>query len=311
MKKVRMIALFLTLAMMLSLCAAAAGKDVLTDRERAINVLLQSGWTMEEIDDLLTDEAILAYKDALPVEVSEKKYYRVTEEAVYEITAEECQTQLEAIEQVENQNTEPGVAPMAVIPDDGYGETEVTTTDGYLTYYVMAHNVGNGHYVLSARYEWLKDPRNRKIDIFGLGHSEQLTQVGNATNVYYIYKCDVLEKINTNIRQYTLEDTSPNEIFVDDGGTVVKQQLMVDVVNPMEDNTNYVYASHHRGYIQYEVEVNSDSATAFSIQAEYYHQEWLVTLSPGISYPLGGTLSLSSGTGFKRMSPNPYLSFEK
>ena len=67
-----MIALLLTLAMMFSLCAAAAPEAEMytkADRERAIHVLLQSGWTMEEIDDLLTDEAILAYKDALSVEV--------------------------------------------------------------------------------------------------------------------------------------------------------------------------------------------------------------------------------------------------
>lgn len=33
-------------------------------------------------------------------------------------------------------------------------------------------------------------------------------------------------------------------------------------------------------------------------------------VSPSISYPAGGSIGVSSASKFKRMSPNPYLSFE-
>lgn len=294
----RVIILTLCLSMMIgNISYASAAVQRTSDIERAINVLLQSGWTREEIDDLLTEEALLEYKDAQPAVAFEQKYFRVTDEGAYEITEDECELQLQQVAAMES-----GIAPCL----SGYKRDELTTTDGYLTYFVAANTTDKkDEYTISARFEWLKNPWNRKEDVFALGHAQELTQLDRS--VYYIYKADITTTIGITRSTYTQEYPTPTSIYVRDGGTVVTIKLEGDAATT--NGGPSVTASNHRGYMHYRVKLNRPSAPITSIYAEYLHQESIFSVSPSISFPAGASVSVAPSTKFKRMSPNPYLSF--
>lgn len=282
-------------------CIYASAEDNSNEIERAKNVLLQSGWTIEEINDFLTEEALLEYKDAQPAVVSEKKYFKVSEDAVQEVTKEECE---EAVAEIKENNM---VSPASYIPGGGVDSDEVVTTDGYMEYYVSAYNVGeNGEYILSARYEWLISPFFTDIDVFGLGHDTNLTQLSDH-DVYYVYKVDGMFTTGLTTSYFTDEYTVPDGINIDDGGTVVKQDLSTHAVTTTSYGTTFF---NHRGFIQYRVRLNNFNVNTVAVYAEYLHQQHILSVSPSISYPAGGSIGVSSESKFKRMSPNPYLSFE-
>ncbi len=294
------ISLLLCIGMLLSFnCPHVSAEDNSDEIARATNVLIQSGWTQEEIDDLLTEEALLEYKDAQPAVVSEKKYFKVSTDTVEEVTEEECDVAVAEILELK-ENTEVSVA--AVIPGGQTVSDEVVTTDGYMEYYVSAYNVGNGQYILSARYEWLTEPFYTDEDVFGLGHDTNLTQLSEY-DVYYVYKVDGRSVNGLTIIEFTDEHTVPDGINIDNGGTVVKQDLTTNVLG----GTSFF---NHRGFIQYRVKVNNPNVTTVAIYAEYLHQQHVFSVSPSISYPAGASIGVTSANKFKRMSPNPYLSFD-
>ena len=261
-------------------------------RQKAIDFLLSAGWTMERIDDLLTEEALLEYADAKSVISSEKKYFKVTDEDSVAITESEC---MNAVAAIENANS--GVSVCAG------GDTiinEITTTDGYLTYFVEVYSFGDGTYMLSGRYEWLITPQNRRIDVFAVNHSNHLVQLSNSSEVYYVYKADHYSAPGT---LSTSETHTPDEMFIDvNAGTAVKQKLL-----------GSLYASfiNHRGYLQYKVKFGNLYDTDAAVNAEYLHQQGLYEVNPSLSYPAGLSIGVSHSTFFKRMSPNPYLSFSR
>jgi len=227
----RVIILTLCLSMMIgNISYASAAVQRTSDIERAINVLLQSGWTREEIDDLLTEEALLEYKDAQPAVAFEQKYFRVTDEGAYEITEDECELQLQQVAAMES-----GIAPCL----SGYKRDELT---------------------------------------IGITRST-----------------------------YTQEYPTPTSIYTKDGGTAVTIKLEGDAATT--NGGPSVTASNHRGCMHYRVKLNRPSAPITSIYAEYLHQESIVSVSPSISFPAGASVSVAPSTKFKRMSPNPYLSF--
>ena len=277
------VCLFLSVVFLFGMSFSVFAENISAKRQKAISFLLNAGWTIEEIYDLLSDEAIIEFADAKAVVSSDKKYFRVTEEESIAITEEECMEAVNAI-----QNTANGISVCAAGDEI---KDEVTTTDGYLTYYVEVYSIGNGEYMVGGRFEWLKTPLNTKIDVFAVSHDYQLTQVGNAADVYYIYKADY---------GITRETTVPDEMYINIyNGTAVKQKLFGE---------NDIIYSNHRGYLQYKVQSNNTGATMFAVSAEYLHQQGLFSVSPSLSFN-GMSVGVSYSTFFKRMSPNPYLSF--
>lgn len=267
------------------------------EKDKAINVLLQAGWTMEDINDLLSDEALMAFKDVKNIVASDKKYLKIVDDEIVEITEDQCMQELSTINPIE----QCAVNTLSFVPGDEI-INEVTTTDGYLTYYVNVYYVGGVEYILQARYEWLKKPFCTFIDVFGLGHDVNLTQPEGASGVYYVYKADWYDQYG-NKASDPYETYTPTTINCDPGGTVVTQDLQND------SSLAQMTFANHRAYMQYNVVVNSDAATYVSVYAEYLHQENAVSLSPSVSYPAGASISVSFEFVFKRMSPNPYLAF--
>ena len=309
--KKKLLSMILSVSMCLSICGgvSAAAVDIEDMRSRAIDVLVASGWNEEEIEDLIPEDALLEYADALPAVASQEIYVKVGvddngETFVEEMSPSECIAEAAEVKQQRDVAVQQQLLGVSTLAD----KDEVTTDDGYMVYYVQALPSASDSdvYILSARYEWLVEPSDRDIDVFGLGHSSQLDQLGSSSDVYYRYKADVY--MVTAGQRYLAEYyevEEPTGINVDNGGTVVKQDLY--------DNTSgmgyVVKAENHRGYIQYQAEVNSTTATRVSVYAEYLRQEAFFSVSPSISYPLGASISVSDEDKFVRLSPNPYLSF--
>lgn len=279
----------LSIAFVCGISLSVYAENISIRRQRAISFLLNAGWTSNEINDLLSDKALLEFAEAKSVVSSDQKYFRITEEDSIVITEEECKNAINTIE-----NAEKGVSVCAggdTIIDD------ITTTDGYLTYYVEVYSFGGGEYMISGRYEWLKAPLNTKIDVFSVSHDYQLTQLGNAADVYYVYKADYAITPGNYI---TTEISTPDEMYISiHNGTAVKQKLL--------GATDIIY-SNHRGYLQYRACSNNTGATMFAVSAEYLHQQGMFSVSPSLSFD-GMSVGVSYSTFFKRMSPNPYLSF--
>lgn len=294
MKKI--ICIFMTFFMIVGLVFPVFGAEsTAIKRERAISFLLNAGWTEEDIYDLLSDEALLEFADAKAVVASEKKYYKVTEEENIEISETECMEAVNTINAMTN-------CTVSVCSGGDTYIDDVTTSDGYLTYYVELYDFGNGDYMLSGRFEWLISPTNRREDVFGVGHDGYLTQYSDYP-VYYIYKYEYTIGGSSPV---THEITTPTGINIDTYGTVIKQDLQNDstAMNIVEQAVN------HRGYLQYKVFVNNTSAIGFSVNAQYFHQQGVWSVSPSISYPEALSVGISYSTFFKQMSPNPYLSIK-
>ena len=264
--------------------------------KKAISVLTNAGWEENDIYDMLSEEEILTYADVESVVTSEKKYYKVSDTQTTEISENQCHYEINKIKKDFIANLTPqnsGISVCSMVIGDTVKD-ETKTTDGYFTYYVQAYRKGSVTFILSARYEWLISPKNRKIDVFGLGHDTNLTKNISSSDVHYVYKADI-----TNLADgttYTYQTTNADEMKVGIGGVVVKQKLNSDPT-----------AVNHRGYLRYDAVKNNSTATAFEIFAEYYHQQTTIQVSPVISFPSGGSISVSPSESFKFMSPNPHV----
>lgn len=183
-----------------------------------------------------------------------------------------------------------------------YIKNELTTSDGYMTYYVQAYNGGNGNFVLSARYEWLIAPAITRTDVFGLGHGSSLVQTSNVT---YAFKADILSGYPGNYSQFTYSTSTPTSTYTDSYGSAVNQDL-VDAVY----SADYMYVpSNQRGFIQYNASFNNASTQSSSAFAKYIHQTVGVSINPSVTFGANGGMSLAAGltSYFKTMSPNPYM----
>lgn len=302
--KYKIVSIYLVLTVTLNLFIINISATAHTSqRESAINVLHSSGWEQEEIDRIFTEKALLAYADTTLVATSEK-YYRVIEDENIEISKQYCIQEVEKVKAEREQQLMSYVIDGTLLDKD-----EIKTSDGYLKYSVKVYKQNNvtGRYIVVGEYTWLIPPKNEKIDVFGVGHSSQLTQVGKSQDVYYTYSADIYlwtshgKKLD---EEYTTH--TPTKIAVDDGGTVVSQQL-----KQSSSGEGYSYdVENHHGVIQYEVDINNAGTLSVSVFAEYLHQESAITISPSISFPApGGSISVTPQQIFKRMSPNPYLQF--
>ncbi len=272
--------------------AEGADKDKL---KRGRAVLLNSGWTDEEIDDLLDEKAIAVY-DGAELVSSQERYYKVSESEensgkdskVVELTKEQCLSQCELL----------GVNELV---DDDIHETY----DGYLKYTLTAHYIGDEKYVLLARYQWLKTPYFRNTDIFSLSYDTNLTMLGDEP-LNYAYKADMFHTWKD--ERYTHVERQPTELFKDAGGVVVKQDLMNDM-NANPDLLVEMKAYNHRGYLQYTVGLNKADVKRLAAFADYRHLQTNYGISAGVSIPEGGSLSVTPSDYYKRMSPNARIDF--
>lgn len=275
--------------------------------KRATAFLLSNGWTKYDIDDLLTDEALLVYADAISLVSSEHMYYKVTETEAIRVTESQFNDGVAEGKQIEAQNlktlkkaasTEATLAVNTVSPT-------IRTSNGWLECYVQSVDIGGGKYAIGYHYEWLIQPPHTKIDVFGLGHSTTLTKTNDP--VYYIYKAK-FAAYDVNFQYlgtFSQETQTPTLKNIDSGGIAFGQDLYDDDMG-MFGGVDYF---DHKGYIQCNAVSNNTSNTQASISGEYKHQSSVFSITPSISYPLGIGLTVSSSSSFTTLSPNPYLAF--
>lgn len=304
MLKKRILPLFLTLVIILN-CGFYANAASDDDIAKATRVLLQSGWTQEDIDDLLTEEALLEFANTEAV-CSQEKYYRVKDDSeVEEISEEQCEREIAQIDMIENIGG--SVSPLSTIPVGT--TTETSGGNSYVKLNLYAYNAGNREYVLSARFEWLKSPVCRSRDVFGLGYGNTLNQKGTNNDVYYVFKANCKEVDSINHTTKVVGEkviTSPTTKNVDTGGTVITQDLLVDKIN--EPGVSLLY-TNQKGYLQYRAEVNNKYATSASIYARYYHREKKLSGSISVSIKPELGISITPSTDYNQITNNPYLSF--
>lgn len=297
----KFLCLSLVLAIFINVGSFALASDI-SDKQKATNFLLNSGWTQEDIDDLLTDEALLVYADAISSSVSEKKYYRVTEDEVIEISKNECNAGVTEAKSIINKNHK----LLTNQPSVNTVSPTVTTYDGYMESYVQVVHLGGKKYAIGSRFEWLIEPTQRRIDVFGVGHDGSV--VKNNDPVYFIYKADK-KKINRQTEAISSAGTSstqsPASMCPDSGGVGVG----IDLYDSYSDANYAYYYENSRGYLQYNILLNDSSCSYFYVYSKYMHQQKLWSVTPTISFPLSGGLSVSSSNHFKLMTPNPDLTY--
>lgn len=271
-----------------------------SEYQRGLAVLRSAGWSDEDISDLLTYDVVCSYAGLKLVDTNQT-YYRVTENSSEPITKEECLADLTASDSaLYIPNGNPMISPLA------HGDTwknEITTTDGYITYFIQVYDAGSGIYVISGRYEWLAVPGTTLTDIFAIGCEQHLQPNGpigsEELGLYYIYKYDAL-KING---RFTYEETTPDTINIDGKGIAVSQKLASpEFRQPVTD---------HRGFLQYKAIIDSTSSfgSTTNASAYYIHQKKSVSITPSIDFTGIISASINLGTKYQLMSPNPYVLF--
>lgn len=296
----KILSLVMVILMFYSLSTVQIFAYTQTDVALGRQVLLDSGWSPEEIDDLLTDEVVANYANATSVGY-EKKFYRIGEDSVIEITEEECNEDInniahqifDEVEMIGNGS----VAAPCLAPGTDKKDEEITE-DGYFTSYVRVYAYGGGDFMLQARFEWLITPSNRKLDVFALRNSISLLP-GDRDDIYYVYKADVTNYLPSS--QYTATIENPDSMFTDDNGVVITQDLIDDSVLST--------ATNHRGYVEYPASIANSNALRAAAYSYYYHQETTFEVTPSISFD-GPSVTVTPTTKFKFMEPNTYVQFE-
>ena len=276
---------------------------------KAKSNLISAGWTEEEIEDLMDEKALADFVDIEKVVSSEKKYYKVTENSIVQISELQCFSDIACInnENISSEETtlQPPSDSVTYNPVD-YEKDTVNTSDGYFTYYIQVFSRGDGIYVVSGRYQWLISPANRKTDVFSVNVGDGLKVLsGSAANLNYVYKADIVVTTGYTTDSYTYENTSTDNLVRAEHYIAASQKLEATVTSSASAS---VTANNHRGYIQYRAQYSDTSVTLLSAQANYFHQQSAVEFTPSISLN-GMSVSVTPKTAFKSMLPNPYLTF--
>lgn len=271
-----------------------------SEYQRGLAVLHSAGWSDEDISDLLTYDVVCGYA-GLKLVNTNQTYYRVTEDSSEPITKEECLADLAASDSaLYIPSGNPMISPLA------HGDTwknEVTTTDGYLTYFVQVYDAGSGIYVISGRYEWIKTPFTTLTDSFAVGCDQYMQPNGSLgttdLGLYYVYKYDTVSMAG----EHTYEETSPDTINIDGRGIVVSQNL--------ENGGERLTVKNHRGFLQFKACVKNSTYYGGSTNAVafYIHQKFVINVALSFNFESIVSGSVSLGTKYQLMSPNPYVPF--
>lgn len=260
------------------------------------------------------NEQDLTVKELLQIG-SVTHYYRVTEESVTQISEIECMAAVNELKpkldkqkmmMVQRCLNPESYETMAI--DESLTD-DVTTHDGYMKYSVSVEPAsGTNNYRVSADFEWLVEPDDTAIDVWGVGYDSNLVRLGSE-EVTFSYTVDVTEYIGTQINSSTVSISLEDAEQVKYG--IAGVAISFDLYSGFAYEGHVRIAENHRGEMSYVVHVSNPNVDMVAVRTEYLHQEAYLTISPSISYPWDG---LSVGVGqenkFREMSPNPYLSFE-
>lgn len=175
-----------------------------SSRENAINLLLSSDWTMAEINDLLTEKDITVYENANKV-IYDTNYIRISTNEFGETSTQEVTKAIYDYEKnkylseennsIDNHISKLGSDGKLCLTPLANTEGSVTANDdtNYLKQTISAVWMGNMKFSVSYRFEWLKTPNVKDLDIFAIQWD---TRIGACTSQYegFVYKYDLYGK---------------------------------------------------------------------------------------------------------------------
>ncbi|MGF6355222.1 hypothetical protein ABIE27_003136 [Paenibacillus sp. 4624] len=292
-------------------------------------VLLNSGWSQKEINDLLSEDEIQKYASGeisdttthfvkqtikvkvdqsskamstlqstpeptlTPVEGSEERVLLSEEEFYQEMKEyEKAEGNPQAILKLGKKQNSPTSLRAA------NAEVDYVIPDGYMKYTMQAFKTGSKDYQLNLRFEWLKMPVNRGIDVFALGHGPGLVQTGTQDDLVFTGKYNYV----TAGQPIKEANITPISKKTDSGGSFVTFRL---------DQSSLAYSlAAYRGYLSYHTSVSNSTELTTSVEGYYKHKVSKLTVSPSVSYPLSVGLSISSESSYVTESPTPYFSLK-
>lgn len=283
--------------------------------EKGTSILLDSGFTLEEINFLFTPEQIMEYSEVKPAAARRDVYIKMStddktgETIVTEIPEQICMQSVSRLREERDQalkNASLGIETYA--NNSGGSHDDLVTSDGYMRMIVSAYEYAGEEdvYKVAGQFIWLISPAQRHVDVVGVGHQGNLTQLGKSSDYHFSYTADlfaitggVKSEIGTHRTSHT------NSSTVDDGGTAVSFQLYQDQID-----ATIISAENHRITLSYDAKVNDASTTYSAVYADYAHQKLGLTVSPSLSYPMGSVgVSINTTSIYSHMTPNAYASF--
>ena len=270
----------------------------LSPKEKAIALLLESGWKINEIYDCMSEEEILEYANALSIE-GKRTYiaaYHNEENDIkielsrqqfdyYSNVSEKAECDLSdmssngMIELQQMQNNEKDVGGMSA------HQILMNTNTCYLRQDLYATWMGNNRYLTSYRCEWMKMPNNQYKDAFGISFDEQL-MFRDEKLTSYVYKCG--SPLNNSTDDVLVEKSSPEKVNFFKQGVYCQE-----FIYPYDELTNYEIGGgishppidHARAYMKTNVYINDTAPTQqyFRFWSFYYHAKREITCNLSIS----------------------------
>lgn len=262
-------------------------------KELAVQKLLASGMTNNEIENLNDEELkIFFYSKEFSVD---KKYYYVPENTSKSAIVIDESTMINAVAQKEfTSNPMYSISPAA--------SDTTTSSGGYLEQYVYIADSYSypGEYYIAYKANWLIQPLNRKIDVFGAA-------VSNATVIPYTASASFSWVMSRNYKGNYDPNWASNTVDLSNGfkidshGVATKCELVNDSLDMVQQ------ARVQRMELSYRVTKDNSSINTIGVAGSYLHQERVRTISPsisGISFSAG--ISVNYSSDFTEMLPNPY-----
>lgn len=242
-----------------------------TDVQKGIDFLLENGYTYEDIINQFPEEDLAVISQATSINSI--------------VTCCEIDEDGEVIQEDQKK-----IKTASIVP----GSKTESTSGGKLTQAVTAFGLSDSKALLTYSFTWNKTPVNRKVDCCALFFDgAKLSEVRSA---YYQY---------TSRNLYTGDDeliTKHRPTSTSSSGIGISFNIANDKTHAggIKDHQSY----KHKGYISCYAKITSSKCV--NVWSRYYHQQGILSLSPSISIT-GVSLSLSSNTQMKLMTPNPYL----
>lgn len=156
-------------------------------------------------------------------------------------------------------------------------------------------------YELSSFFEWKTTPSYRLKDVVGIGISDNFSPITDTqffSAQYDHYHYDVTNGPST-VTEY-IDKTSPNELG--QGGIGFYYNLPMDEALVGGTRNNY---SSFMGYMTFSANLNKSVGTTYAnAYGDYSHQQWAFGITPTISYPLGGAISIAKTSHYDSVLTN-------
>ena len=294
-----------------SISKSEVEKPQLSQREVTINMLLEAGWSMAEIEECLTEEQLEDFDQNARYMQNSTTYSVNTIDENGEMVStgmsrQQFDYELNQINDDPAEVKEPtnlsssGVLELQTLAgpvyDGNSGFHEPDKAGGsYLKQQFWVTWMGNNRYLTSYRYEWETEPFNKSNDVFGIIWDNNITRGASTGFTTYTYK------YSYNGKQYTVN--SP----VAQGNEINGTYCVVDLKNGNELNGDAFYDL--MGYLQINTYINNTSPyiQRFDYVANYLHLRANIDFTPSISID-SYTLDVTNSNQYVLELNNPALS---